>query len=152
MQKITPFLWLDSQAEQAAEFYTSVFEDSEILGVMPGPGGSAMSATVRIHGQELILFNGGPHFRLSEAVSLFVTCETQDEIDDLWEKLTDGGEESRCGWLKDKFGLSWQIIPPVLGQMLQDEDPAKVNNVMQAMLKMSKLDIAVLQEAYNQTN
>ena len=148
MQKITPFLWFDSQAEYAMKFYTSIFKDSEVISTMPGPGGSVMGVTFRINGQELIAFNGGPHFKLTEAISLFVNCETQEEIDELWEKLSEGGEKSRCGWLKDQFGLSWQLVPPILGQMLQDKDRVKADRVMQAMLKMDKLDIAVLKQAY----
>lgn len=148
MQKITPFLWFDSQAEDAVKFYTSIFKDSEVISTMPGPGGSVMGVTFRINGQELIAFNGGPHFKLTEAISLFVNCETQEEIDDLWEKLSEGGEKSRCGWLKDQFGLSWQLVPPILGQMLGDKDRVKADRVMQAMLKMDKLDIAVLKQAY----
>lgn len=150
MQKITPFLWFDSQAEEAMNFYLSIFKNSEVLSTMPGPGGSVMGVTFRINGQELIAFNGGPHFKLNEAFSLFVNCETQGEIDELWEKLSEGGEKSRCGWLKDKFGLSWQLVPPVLGEMLQDKDTAKANRVLQAMLKMDKLDISVLKQAYEQ--
>lgn len=150
MQKITPFLWFESQAEEAMNFYLSIFKNSESLSTMPGPGGSVMGVTFRINGQELIAFNGGPHFKLNEAFSMFVNCETQGEIDELWEKLSEGGEKSRCGWLKDKFGLSWQLVPPVLGEMLQDKDTAKANRVLQAMLKMDKLDISVLKQAYEQ--
>lgn len=150
MQKITPFLWFESQAEEAMNFYMSIFKDAEALSTMPGPGGSVMGVTFRINGQELIAFNGGPHFKLNESFSLFVNCETQEEIDELWEKLSEGGEKSRCGWLKDKFGLSWQLVPPALGEMLQDKDSAKANRVLQAMLKMDKLDISVLKQAYEQ--
>ena len=117
---------------------------------MPGPGQSVMGVTFRINGQELIAFNGGPHFKLTEAISLFVNCETQEEIDELWEKLSTGGQKSRCGWLKDKFGLSWQIIPPILGEMMQDKDRAKADRVIQAMLKMDKIDIALLKQAYQE--
>jgi len=148
MQKITPFLWFDSQAEDATKFYTSIFKDSEIISTMPGPGESVMGVTFRINGQELIAFNGGPHFKLTEAISLFVNCETQEEIDELWEKLSEEGEKSRCGWLKDKYGLSWQIIPSILGKMMQDKDRTKADRVVQAMLKMDKLDISVLKQAY----
>jgi len=148
MQKITPFLWYDGRIEEAANFYTSVFKSAKILSSMPGPGGTLMSATIQIEGQEFILFNGGPMFKFTEAISLFVSCETQEEIDDLWNKLTaDGGEESRCGWLKDKFGLSWQIIPPVLGQLLGHKDREKAGRAMQAMLKMNKIIIADLKKA-----
>ena len=150
MQKITPFLWFESQAEEAAKFYASIFKDSEILSTMPGPGQSVMGVTFRINGQELIAFNGGPHFKLTEAISLFVNCETQEEIDELWEKLSADGQKSRCGWLKDKFGLSWQIIPPILGEMMQDKDRAKADRVIQAMLKMDKIDIALLKQAYQE--
>jgi predicted 3-demethylubiquinone-9 3-methyltransferase (glyoxalase superfamily) len=148
MQKITPFLWYDGRIEEAANFYTSVFKSAKILSSMPGQGGTLMSATIQIDGQEFILFNGGPMFKFTEAISLFVSCETQEEIDDLWNKLTaDGGEESRCGWLKDKFGLSWQIIPPVLGQLLGNKDREKAGRAMQAMLKMNKIIIADLKKA-----
>ncbi len=144
MQKITPFFWLESRAEEAAQFYASVFPHAEIL------SSSAQSATVRLEGQEIHLFNGGPHFKLSPAFSMFVNCETQTEIDDLWEKLTaDGGSPSRCGWLTDKYGLSWQLVPPVLRAYLGDPDPVKAKRVMDAMLGMGKLDIAGLESAYN---
>jgi predicted 3-demethylubiquinone-9 3-methyltransferase (glyoxalase superfamily) len=146
MKKITPFLWLESGADEAAKFYTSIFKDSEVLGTMAGPGG-IMSTTIRIHEQELILFNGGPHFKLNEAASLFVNCETQDEIDSLWNKLSEGGNTSRCGWLQDKYGLWWQIIPSILGELLQHPDRAKADRAMQAMLKMDKLNIAELKHS-----
>jgi predicted 3-demethylubiquinone-9 3-methyltransferase (glyoxalase superfamily) len=142
MQKITPFLWFDGKAEEAAKFYTSIFENSKIVSI------TEMSATFQLDGLEFIAFNGGPTFTFSPAVSFFVRCETQQEIDYLWEKLSAGGETQRCGWLKDKFGVSWQIVPPILGELLNDEDDEKSNRVMQAMLKMSKLDIKGLKEAY----
>lgn len=142
MHKITPFLWFDGRAEEAARFYTSIFKNSKIDSV------SAMSATFHLDGQQFIALNGGPQFKFTEAISFFVDCRTQEEIDELWEKLTAGGEPGRCGWLKDKFGLSWQIIPSILSEMLQDEDDAKSDWVMQAMLQMGKIDIAGLTRAY----
>jgi predicted 3-demethylubiquinone-9 3-methyltransferase (glyoxalase superfamily) len=142
MQKITPFLWFDGKAEEAARFYTSIFENSEIESVSP------MSATFQLDGQRFIALNGGPQFKFTEAISFFVRCETQQEIDYFWKELSAGGEEGRCGWLKDKFGVSWQIIPPILGELLGDEDEAKSQSVMQAMFKMSKLDIAALKRAH----
>jgi predicted 3-demethylubiquinone-9 3-methyltransferase (glyoxalase superfamily) len=142
MQKIIPFLWFDGKAEEAAKFYTSIFENSKIVSI------TEMSATFQLDGLEFIAFNGGPTFTFSPAVSFFVRCETQQEIDYLWEKLSAGGETQRCGWLKDKFGVSWQIVPPILGELLNDEDYEKSNRVMQAMMKMSKLDIKELEEAY----
>jgi predicted 3-demethylubiquinone-9 3-methyltransferase (glyoxalase superfamily) len=152
--KISPFLWFDDQAEEAANYYVSIFENSSILGVSrygegaPRPAGSAMSVSFVLDGLEVQALNGGPGFAFTEAISFFVTAETQDEIDDLWEKLTSGGgEPSRCGWLKDRFGLSWQIVPPVLYELLGDPDPERSGRVMQAMLKMSKLDIAALKAA-----
>ena len=142
MQKITPFLWFEAKAEEAAKYYTSIFENSKIVSI------TEMSATFQLNGLEFIAFNGGPTFTFSPAVSFFVRCETQQEIDYLWERLSAGGETQRCGWLKDKFGVSWQIVPPILGELLNDEDDEKSNRVMQAMLKMSKLDIKALKEAY----
>jgi len=151
MKKITPFLWFDTQAEEAMNFYVSIFKNSKVLGVTPGPNGRAMSVSFELEGQEFIALNAGPEFKFNEAISFFVDCETQAEVDELWAKLTaDGGEESMCGWLKDKYGLSWQIIPNALGQMLGDPDPAKSQNVMKAMLQMSKIDIAGLKAAYEQ--
>lgn len=150
MQKIRPFLWFDGRIEEAITFYTSVFRDSSVLGTMPGPGGKLMSATLQLAGQELILFNGGPQFKLNEAFSLFVPCETQEEIDQYWEKLiADGGQESRCGWLKDQFGLSWQVVPPILLKLLSDPDREKAGRAMQAMLQMNKIIIAGLQKAFD---
>jgi predicted 3-demethylubiquinone-9 3-methyltransferase (glyoxalase superfamily) len=142
MQKITPFLWFEAKAEEAAKYYTSIFENSKIVSI------TEMSATFQLDGLEFIAFNGGPTFTFSPAVSFFVRCETQQEIDYLWEKLSAGGETQRCGWLKDKFGVSWQIVPPILSELLNDEDDEKSTRVMQAMLKMSKLDIKALKEAY----
>jgi predicted 3-demethylubiquinone-9 3-methyltransferase (glyoxalase superfamily) len=154
MQKITPFLWFDNQAEEAMSFYVSIFKNSKVGKVSrygdagPGPKGTVMSATFQLEGQEFMALNGGPLFRFTEAISLFVDCKTQEEVDELWEKLSAGGQPSRCGWLKDKFGLSWQIIPSALMEMLQDKDPAKSKRVMQAMLQMSKIDVAGLKRAY----
>lgn len=153
MQKIRPFLWFDDKAEEAANFYTAIFKNSKIASVMrygeagPGPKGSVMLVTFELEGQEFIALNGGPNFSFTPAVSLFVTCETQEEVDAFWDKLSEGGEPNQCGWLKDKYGLSWQIVPSGLVEMLQDKDAAKANRVMQAMLKMVKLDIATLQRA-----
>lgn len=155
MQKISPFLWFDSQAEDAANFYVSIFKNSEIRNVArypegsPAPAGTAMAVTFVLDGLEFQALNAGPQFSFTEAISFFVNAETQPEIDDLWEKLTDGGEQGQCGWLKDKFGLSWQIVPPVLSELLGDPDPAKAGRVMQAMLGMRKLDIAGLRAAYD---
>lgn len=156
MQKITPFLWFDGKAEEAMNFYVSVFKNSRIGRVSrygeggPGPKGAVMSATFQLDGQEFFALNGGPQFTFSPAISFFVNCETQQEVDELWEKLSDGGEKQRCGWLKDKYGVSWQIIPSVLGQMLQDKDGEKSKRVMTAMLQMDKIDIKVLKQAYEQ--
>ncbi len=155
MQKITPFLWFDNQAEEAANFYVSIFNNSRIGHVTrygegsPGSKGTAMSVTFELDGQKFYALNGGPHYTFTPAISLFVNCETQREVDELWEKLSAGGEESRCGWLKDKYGLSWQIIPSALGEMLQDKDAVKAKRVMDAMLQMSKIDISRLQQAYD---
>ena len=154
MQKITPFLWFNDNAEQAMEFYVSTFKNSEILSVSrygdggPGPKGSLMMGTFQLEGQQFMALNGGPHYTFSPAISLFVSCETQEEVDALWNKLLEGGSEERCGWLKDKFGLSWQIIPTALGKLLGDKDPQKSQRVMQAMLQMNKIDIAGLQKAH----
>lgn len=155
-QKIIPFLWFNDNAEEAINFYASIFKDSKIVSVSrygeagPGPKGSVMAATFQLEGQEFYALNGGPQFKFTEAISLFVKCETQSEVDDLWEKLSAGGEKSRCGWLKDKFGLSWQIIPNILSKLLNDKDPEKSKRVMMAMLKMDKIDIKALQQAYDQ--
>ena len=150
MQKVTTFLWYDGQVEEAANFYVSVFKDAKVIETMPGPGGKAMSATFRIGNQDFIAFNGGPHYQLTPAVSLFVSVETQAEVDELWGKLlAGGGSESQCGWLKDRFGLSWQVIPTKLGKLLGDPDREKANRAMQAMLKMKKIDVAALQKAFD---
>jgi predicted 3-demethylubiquinone-9 3-methyltransferase (glyoxalase superfamily) len=156
MQKITPFLWFNDQAEEAMNFYTAIFKNSKISSVSrygeggPGPQGSVMTATFELNGQEFMALNGGPLFTFTEAISFFVNCETQAEVDELWEKLTEGGEESQCGWLKDKYGLSWQIVPSVLGELLNDPDAEKARRVMNAMLQMKKIDIAGLRSAYEQ--
>jgi len=154
MQKITPFLWFDGKAEEAMNFYISIFKNSKVVSIMrygdagPGPKGTVMSATFELEGQRFIALNGGPMFTFSQAISFFVNCETQEEVDKLWEKLSEGGEKQRCAWLKDKFGVSWQIVPTVLGELLQDKDPEKSKRVMQAMLQMDKIDIAGLKRAY----
>ena len=154
MQKITPFLWFDNNAEEAVNFYTSIFKNSKIGQVRrygeagPGPQGSVMTATFQIEGQEFMALNGGPAFKFSPAISFFVNCETQEEVDQLWEKLSAGGEMMQCGWLKDKFGVTWQIIPKALGELLGDKDPQKSQRVMQAMMKMIKIDVAALKRAY----
>jgi predicted 3-demethylubiquinone-9 3-methyltransferase (glyoxalase superfamily) len=142
MQKITPFLWFDGRAEEAATFYTSIFKKSKILNISP------MSVIFELAGQKFFALNGGPQFKFTEAISFFVSCETQKEIDYFWNKLSAGGEKSRCGWLKDKFGVSWQVVPPILGEYLNDEDSKKADRVMQAMLKMDKLDVKKLKAAY----
>ncbi len=149
MQKITTFLTFNDQAEQAANFYTSLFKNSKIENVMRA-GEAVMGVSFQLAGQQFNALNGGPSFTFTEGMSLFVNCETQAEVDELWEKLTKGGEESRCGWLKDKFGVSWQIIPSALGEMLGDKDPEKAGRVMQAMLKMNKIEIKGLKDAYDQ--
>lgn len=150
MQKITPFLWYDDKAQEAATFYCSVFKDSKILSTMPGPGETAMGVTFQINGQELTAFNGGPMFKFNESISLFVNCETQEEVDYYWNSLiAGGGEPSRCGWLKDKYGLSWQIVPTALSRLLQDKDRVKAGRVMDAMMKMDKIIIADLEKAAN---
>jgi predicted 3-demethylubiquinone-9 3-methyltransferase (glyoxalase superfamily) len=155
-QTITPYLWFDTTAEEAINFYVSVFKDAEILNITrfgeagPGPAGSLMTATFRLNGQEFIALNGGPEFKFTEAVSFLIECETQAEVDSYWDKLSAGGEPGPCGWLKDQFGLSWQVIPTTLFKLMQDEDPAKANRVMQAMFQMSKIEIAKLEEAYAQ--
>ena len=156
MQKITPFLWFDGKAEEAANFYTSIFRDSTIKNLSrygeagPGPKRAVMSATFQLGGQEFMALNGGPLFTFTPAISFFVNCETQEEVDELWEKLSAGGEKSRCGWLRDKYGVSWQIIPSVLGEMLRDKDAKKSKRVMEAMLGMDKIDIQTLRRAYDQ--
>ena len=156
MQKITPFLWFNDQAEEAARFYTSIFKNSKLVNVSrygdagPGAKGQVMVAQFQLEGQDFLALNGGPQFKFTEAVSFVVNCETQDEVDYFWEKLSEGGRTSQCGWLKDKFGLSWQIVPTAIGSLLGGKDPAKSQRAMQAMLQMSKIDIAALQRAYDQ--
>ena len=160
MQNITPFVWFDDQAEEAMNFYVSIFKDSRVLGVARygkagaeasgRPEGSVMTVQFQLNGQELTALNGGPHFKFTEAVSFVVNCETQEEVDEYWQKLLAGGQESQCGWLKDKYGLSWQIVPTVLGELLQDKDTEKSERVMKAMLQMKKIDIKTLQQAAEQ--
>jgi predicted 3-demethylubiquinone-9 3-methyltransferase (glyoxalase superfamily) len=154
MQKISPFLWFDNQAEEAMNFYVSIFKNSKVGNVTrygeagPGPKGSVMTASFELEGQHFTALNGGPHFKFTEAVSFVVSCETQEEVDELWERLGEGGQTQQCGWLKDKFGLSWQIVPTVLIELINDPDPAKSRRVTEAMLKMTKIDIAQLWQAY----
>ena len=154
MQKITPFLWFDGKAEEAANFYVSIFKNSKILNLAhygeagPGPKGSVMLATFQIEGQKFMALNGGPHYTFSPAISFYVDCETQAEVDELWEKLTAGGSDVQCGWLRDKFGVSWQIIPKTLIELMQDKDPVKSQRVFKAMLGMIKIDIAGLKRAH----
>jgi predicted 3-demethylubiquinone-9 3-methyltransferase (glyoxalase superfamily) len=156
VQKITPFLWFDSKAEEAMDFYVSIFKNSKIINVTrygeagPGVNGAVMSAVFELQGQEFIVLNGGPQFTFSPAISFFVNCETQAEVDELWEKLSEGGKTNQCGWLDDKFGVSWQIVPTILGEMLQqDKDAEKSKKVMEAMMQMDKLDIETLKRAYS---
>ena len=148
MQKITPFLWFDNNAEEAMQHYVSIFKNSRIVSRTPGPGGSLLVGSFELEGQSFTALNGGPMFKFTEAISLAVDCQSQAEVDELWERLCDGGAPSQCGWLKDKFGLSWQIVPRAMIQMLQDPDPAKAGRTMQAMMKMGKIDIASLQRAH----
>lgn len=156
MQKITPFLWFNDQAEEAMNFYLSVFRNSKAGEIRryadggPAPQGTVMSASFQIEGQELIAFNGGPHFSFTPAISLFVDCKTQEEVDELWDKLSEGGQPQPCGWVTDRFGLSWQIIPSALGEMLQDKNGAKSKAAMQAMMKMHKIDVLRLQQAFEE--
>ena len=153
MKKITPFLWFNDKAEEAAKFYVSIFKNSKVVTVTrygdagPGPKGSVMTAAFRLEGQDFVALNGGPHFKFNEAVSLQILCETQAEVDYFWDKLVQGGKEAPCGWLKDKFGLSWQVVPTVLPEMLKDENAKKAQRVMKAMLQMRKIDIAALKQA-----
>lgn len=155
MNKITPFLWFDNQAEEAMNFYVSIFRNSKIGSVSrygdagPMPKGTVMSATFELDGQQFYALNAGPQYKFTPAVSFFISCETQEEVDDLWEKLSEGGRKDRCGWLQDKFGLSWQVIPSALGRLLGDKDRKKANAAMQAMMGMEKIDIAGLQQAYD---
>jgi predicted 3-demethylubiquinone-9 3-methyltransferase (glyoxalase superfamily) len=154
IQKITPFLWFEKQAEEAANFYVSIFPGSKVVKVAryneagPGPAGSAMTVEFELAGQKFVGLNGGPHFKFTEAISFVVNCQTQDEVDAYWDKLAAGGSEVQCGWVKDKFGLSWQIVPTVLPQFLSDPDPKKAARVMKAMMEMKKIEIAGLQRAY----
>ena len=155
MQKITPFLWFDNNAEEAVNHYLAIFKNSKIGTVIrcgdagPGPKGSVLTIAFQLEGQEFIALNGGPVFKFNEALSLSVDCKTQQEVDNLWEKLSDGGQKGQCGWLKDKFGLSWQVVPSALVEMLQDQDAEKAKRVMAAMMQMSKIDIAILKQAYD---
>ncbi|HOX82319.1 MAG TPA: VOC family protein [Chryseolinea sp.] len=155
MQKITPFLWFDGNAEEAMNFYTSIFKSAKITKVArygdagPGPKGTLMTASFQLEGQEFIALNGGPRFKFTEAISFVVNCTSQEEVDMFWNKLSEGGQESQCGWLKDKFGLSWQIVPTILSELMSDKDAAKSSRVMIAMLKMSKIEIDVLKKAYD---
>ncbi len=155
MQKIVPFLWFNDNAEEAMNFYVSIFKNSKVGRVTrygdagPGPKGSVMWCTFTLEGQEFHALNGGPHFKFTQAISLFVNCETQQEVDELWKKLSAGGREDQCCWLQDKYGLSWQIIPTILGKLLGDKDPVKANRAMTAMLQMKKIDIKGLQRAYD---
>jgi predicted 3-demethylubiquinone-9 3-methyltransferase (glyoxalase superfamily) len=157
MSKVTPFITYNNQAEEAVNLYVSLIKNSRIISMnrypdsMPGMGGMVMSATFELDGREFLALNGGPSFAFTEGFSLFVNCETQAEVDELWEKLSAGGEKGQCGWLKDKFGLSWQIIPTALGQLLGDPDPKRANQALQAMLKMTKINIAELERAADQT-
>lgn len=148
MQKITTFLTFESKAEEAIKFYTSIFKNSKVVSTM-SHGGQFFSGTFQIEGQEFIVLNGGPHFKFAQGFSLFVRAETQEEIDDLYEKLSEGGQKQPCGWLLDKFGVSWQVIPPILGQLMNDKDPQKSKRVVDAMLKMHKIDIQKLKDAYD---
>jgi len=154
MQKIVTFLWFNDQAEEAMKFYVSIFKRSKVVSVSrygdagPGPKGTVMMATFQLEGQEFHALNGGPQFTFTPAISLLVNCETQQEVDELWAKLSEGGAPDRCGWLKDKYGLSWQIVPTILGKLMQDKDPKKSQRVMSAVMQMDKLDIARLKHAY----
>ena len=155
MQKITPFLWFNDNAEEAVKFYVSLFKNSNIETIArygdagPGPKGTVMSLTFQLEGQEFMALNGGPVFTFSPAISFFVDCETQEKVDLLWEKLSEGGEQQQCGWLRDRFGVTWQIVPSILGKLTNDKDPEKSKRVVRAMLQMHKLDIAGLQRAYD---
>jgi len=154
MQKISPFLWFDNQAEEAVNFYVSVFRNSKVGGVTrygdagPGPKGSAMTVSFELEGQQFTALNGGPHFKFTEAISFVVDCKSQAEVDELWDRLSEGGQTQQCGWLKDKFGLSWQIIPSALPELMSDPDPEKSRRVTEAMLQMTKIDIAKLRQAH----
>jgi Uncharacterized protein conserved in bacteria len=154
MQTISPFLWFDGQAEEAANFYVSIFKNSRVVGVLrygdagPGPAGSVLTVAFELNGEAITALNGGPEFSFSPAISLYVSCDTQDEVDYLWEKLTEDGEPGQCGWLTDRYGLSWQVVPKVLGELLANSDSAESQRVMTALLQMRKIDIATLERAY----
>jgi predicted 3-demethylubiquinone-9 3-methyltransferase (glyoxalase superfamily) len=156
MQKITPFLWFDGKAEEAVNFYVSIFKNSKVGSITrygdagPGPKGTVMIATFQLEGQDFVALNGGPQYSFTPAISLFVDCKTQEEVDDLWNKLSEGGKTDRCGWLRDKYGLSWQIVPSTLRELMADKDPEKSKRVMKAMLQMTKIDIQGLKQAYDQ--
>jgi predicted 3-demethylubiquinone-9 3-methyltransferase (glyoxalase superfamily) len=156
MPKITPFLWFDDKAEEAMNLYVSVFKNSKILSVVrygeagPGPKGTVMTAKFQLEGQDFVALNGGPHFKFTEAISFVINCETQEEVDEYWERLSEGGAESQCGWLKDKYGLSWQVVPKILVELLQDKEAGKSQRVMKAMLQMKKIDIETLKRAAEQ--
>jgi predicted 3-demethylubiquinone-9 3-methyltransferase (glyoxalase superfamily) len=155
MQKITPFLWYDGKAEEAVNFYVSIFKNSKVVSMArygdagPGPKGSVMTAAFQLEGQDFVALNGGPQYKFTPAISFVVNCETQEEVDNLWEKLSAGGKKDRCAWLTDKFGVSWQIVPTILSKLLGDKDPEKAKRVMQAMLQMDRIDISLLQKAYD---
>jgi predicted 3-demethylubiquinone-9 3-methyltransferase (glyoxalase superfamily) len=161
MQRITPFLWFDDKAEEAACFYISIFKNSKIVNiarygeagaqVSGRPKGSVMTVAFQLDGEEFVALNGGPQFKFTEAISLVVNCRTQEEVDEYWQKLSIGGQEVHCGWLKDKYGLSWQIVPTILGEMMSDPDPKKTERVMKAMIQMKKLDVQALKQAYEQS-
>ena len=160
MQRISPFLWFDDKAEEAAVFYTSIFKNSKIKTIVRygdsgaevtgRPKGTVMTVAFQLDGQEFVALNGGPQYKFTEAVSFVVNCQTQEEVDEYWKKLSDGGQEVQCGWLRDKYGLSWQIVPTILSEMLNDPDPKKADRVMKAMLQMKKIDIKGLKQAYEQ--
>jgi predicted 3-demethylubiquinone-9 3-methyltransferase (glyoxalase superfamily) len=160
MQKITPFLWFDDKAEEAMNFYVSVFKNSKVGSITRyekegakasgRPEGTVMTVNFQLEGQEFVALNGGPHFKFTEAISFVINCETQEEVDEFWEKLSAGGAESQCGWLKDKYGLSWQVVPTILAELFQDKDPEKSQRVMKAMLQMKKMDIGKLKQAAEQ--
>ena len=156
MNKITPFLWFDDKAEQAMNFYISIFKNSRVVNISrygkdaPYPEGTAFIVTFVLDGQEVMALNAGPQFKFTEAISMFVNCESQAEVDELWDRLSEGGEKGRCGWLKDKYGLSWQIVPTGLGELMNGQDPEKANRVTQALLQMDKIDVNLLRQAYEQ--
>jgi predicted 3-demethylubiquinone-9 3-methyltransferase (glyoxalase superfamily) len=150
MSRIATYLWFDHQAQEAAEFYTSLIANSRVKEVSPGPGGSVMAVTFELDGQQFLALNGGPHYKFTEAISIYVGCESQQQVDELWDKLTDGGEEGPCGWLKDRYGLSWQIIPDALPALLTDPDPARAGRAVAAMQQMKKIDIKALKAAADQ--